>query len=203
MVEERVSSLENKLSDNCTQHGSSQVQDIITQLKTEINDREQSSLLNDVQIAGLPEYNGENVVHLSQAISSKLGVPLDARDIVSAERVGPRRLLSSSEERHRPRPVIMRLARRSLRDNIIKAARVRRGTDTSGVIDGNPSRVHINEHLTRHNRTLFYKAKEEGKRLGWRYIWTRDWRIYVRREADTTVQRIHTEKDICKFFGTI
>ncbi|XP_046963349.1 uncharacterized protein LOC124532483 [Vanessa cardui] len=196
-VEERLTSLEEKNSGSVDQN----LNNVIAQLKSDINDREQKSLINDIQITGLPERSGENAVHLTLAVTKKLGLALDSCDIVSAERAGPHRALLSSEERQRPRPVIVRLARRSLRDDIIKAARVRRGTDTSGVTDGDPSRVYINEHLTRFNRLLFYKAREEGKRHGWRFIWTREGRIYMRRETDTAVQRIRTECDISKIFG--
>ncbi|CAG9579894.1 unnamed protein product [Danaus chrysippus] len=42
------------------------------------------------------------------------------------------------------------------------------GTDNSGVTSGNPYRIYINEHLTRFNRLLFYKAREERKRHGLR-----------------------------------
>ncbi|CAH2085364.1 unnamed protein product [Euphydryas editha] len=203
-VEERLTSLEEKFTNkvNCEQD-TSQINDVIEQLKEDINEREQMLLLNDIQIAGVPERNGENVLHLTQAISSKLGITLESRDIVSAERAGSRRFPPGGEERHRPRPVIVRLARRALRDEIIKSARVRRNTDTSDVIDGDPSRVYINEHLTRDNRLLFYKAREEGKRHGWRYTWTRDGRIYMRREMGSAVQRIRKEKDIFKIFGTV
>lgn len=204
-VEERLTSLEEKVTNkmNC-EHDTLQINEVIEQLKEDINEREQILLLNDIQITGVPERSGENVLHLTQAISNKLGITLESRDIVSAERVGLRRLPSASagEEHGRPRPVIVRLARRALRDDIIKSARVRRGTDTSGVTDGSQSRVYINEHLTRNNRLLFYKAREEGKRHGWRYTWTRDGRIYMRRETGSTVHRIRKEKDILKIFGT-
>ncbi|CAG9568061.1 unnamed protein product [Danaus chrysippus] len=201
-IEERVTSVEEKFSSSGVSKDEN-LHDIIIQLKANINDREQNSLLNDVQITGVAERSGENVIHLTQAMANKLGMALDSRDIVSAERVGPRRLLTSSEEHSRPRPVIVRLARRSLRDDIIKAARVRRGTDTTGVTDGNPTRVYINEHLTRVNRLLFYKAREEGKRHGWRFVWTREGRIHMRRETDTAVQLIRTENYyLIKIFGS-
>ncbi|XP_046971286.1 uncharacterized protein LOC124538279 [Vanessa cardui] len=187
-VEDRMTSLEDKYLKINEEGKNSQISETIALLKAEINDREQGTLLNDVQISGVPEQKGENVVHLTQAISRKLGMTLDPRDIVSAERVGFHHQLSPNEDR-RPRLVVVRLARRSLRDDLIKSARVRRGIDTSGIIDGNPSRIYINEHLTRANRLLFYKAREEGKRHGWRYIWSRDGRIFMRRETDAAVQR--------------
>ncbi|CAH2109123.1 unnamed protein product [Euphydryas editha] len=165
-VEECLTSLEEKFTDkiNC-EHDTLQINEVIEQLKEDINEREQMLLLNDIQIDGVPETE-------------------------CAEQAGSRRFPPAGEERHRPQPVIVWLARRALRDEIIKSARVRRNTDTSDVIDGNPSRVYINKHLTRNNRILFYKAREEGKRHGWHYTWTRDGKIYMRRETSSAVQRI-------------
>ncbi|CAH2101698.1 unnamed protein product [Euphydryas editha] len=201
-VEQRVAAVEERIgAQTCTHEANSDVINVITQLKQELNDREQENLLNNIQITGIPEKNGENVVHLVDLITKKIGVDIDARDIVSAERRGSKRALPGGDETKRPRPIIVRLTRRSVRDAVLKAARVRRGTDTNGIIDGPPSRLYINEHLTRTNRALFYKAREEGRRLGWRYIWTRGGGVFVRRESGTTVHRIKTELDIHRIFG--
>ncbi|CAG9138014.1 unnamed protein product [Plutella xylostella] len=63
----------------------------INDLKTELNERDQSSLLNDVEITGLPEFEKESTGHLVMAIGAKLGMVLEERDVVSAARVGARR----------------------------------------------------------------------------------------------------------------
>ncbi|CAH2108788.1 unnamed protein product [Euphydryas editha] len=201
-VEQRVAAVEERIgAQTCTHEANPDVINVITQLKQELNDREQENLLNNIQITGIPEKNGENVVHLVDLITKKIGVDIDARDIVSAERRGSKRASPGGDETKRPRPIIVRLTRRSVRDAVLKAARVRRGTDTNGIIDGPPSRLYINEHLTRTNRVLFYKAREEGRRLGWRYVWTRGGGVFVRRESGTTVHRIKTELDIHRIFG--
>ncbi|CAB3226881.1 unnamed protein product [Arctia plantaginis] len=66
--------------------------DIVEGLKQELNDRDQLLLADDVEIANLPEAGEENPIHATIQIAVKLGVQLEERDIVSAERVGPRRI---------------------------------------------------------------------------------------------------------------
>lgn len=98
----------------------------------------------------------------------------------------------------------MRLARRVLRDQLLKEARVRRGVTTEGVgLPGSPRRFYVNERLTRVNRMLFRKARECKENCGWRYAWTRDGKIYVRQRSGVSEpkHRIYNENDLMRVFG--
>ncbi|XP_075991862.1 uncharacterized protein LOC142987171 [Anticarsia gemmatalis] len=110
---------------------------------------------------------------------------IEDRDIVSADRIGGRRIDATSaagEMEIRPRTVIVRLARRSLRDDLINGARVRRGATTADLnMAGAPRRFYVNERLTKLNRLLFRRARDAGQRAGWKYVWTRHGRILARR----------------------
>ncbi|CAG4942921.1 unnamed protein product [Parnassius apollo] len=60
----------------------------ITQLKLDLQDREQEMLSNDVEIAGIPEVRNENLMHVTFTVAKKLTVEIEDRDIVSVKRVG-------------------------------------------------------------------------------------------------------------------
>lgn len=171
----------------------------IAELKAELNEREQDSLINDIEIAGLPEDRGENVMQIVTLTAQKLGMNLACEDIIYAERQGPRR--AYPEELPRPRIICVRLARRALRDQFLRVARVRRGADTDGIVNGVPTKFYVNERLSRTNRRIFYKAREEGRRQGWRYIWTREGRVYARRDHGSPAHRIRTDENISVVFG--
>lgn len=199
-IEERLENLEKRSPTE-----DSKTSEVISQLRLELNEREQENLLNDVEIAGLDEKNGENSITLTLLVAKKLGISLEERDIVSAERSGPRRIIadSSAGQRRLPRPIVVRLARRAVRDDLLRAARVRRGVDTSGIIEAAQSnRFYVNERLTGTNKHLFYKTRELGRRDGWRYIWTKDGRIFARLNDEAEVRRIRTSNDLIKFFGS-
>lgn len=176
---------------------------IITRLQSEFNEREQENLLNDVEISGLDEKSGENVTHMVILLAKKLGSELTEQDIVSAERSGPRRITADKNLPPRSRPIAVRLARRALRDGLLRAARVRRGTDSAGITTTEPKRVYVNERLTHVNRHLFYKAREECRRVGWKFSWTKGGRIYVRQTELSEIRRIRSLSDVFKFFGNI
>lgn len=176
-------------------------EDTISQLRADLNDRDQELLQNDVEISGITELDGENLYHVVDLVSKKLGVNIEERDVVSIQRAGPRRS-KAAPERPRARAIYLRLARNSVREELIRAARIRRGADTTGFnIDSQPRRFYVNERLTRFNRELFYAARVKAKETGWRYVWTRGGRIFARRAAgDDTKYRIKTVLDINKVF---
>lgn len=62
-------------------------------------------------------------------------------------------------------------------------------------------RVYVNEHLTRSNARLFHLAREAGQRSRYKYVWTREGRIYARKEDGVSAVRIRSDADIKEIFG--
>lgn len=183
---------------------SSELQNTIHQLQTEANDREQDTLLMDVQITGVPEYEGEPLETIVSNISFKLGTPLEERDIVSVMRVGPPRK-QETDERPRPRPIVLRLARRAPRDSLLKNAKVKRGTTTAdlGLPDHVVGKVRVDERLTKLNRMLLAKALDNrSKLMDWKYVWTKDGRVKARKNDTSKIFTIRSETDIDTIFDT-
>ncbi|CAK1540874.1 unnamed protein product [Leptosia nina] len=112
----------------------------ITELKQELNERDRLSLGCDIVLSGIPEEEGENVMHLATAMAHKIGVGLEENDVVFTERLGLRRKPVGQKSR----AIILRLLLRP--DEILHSARVRRYVDTTGLIlnsDKPPSRIYL------------------------------------------------------------
>ncbi|KAI5640374.1 hypothetical protein NE865_07299 [Phthorimaea operculella] len=230
-IEQRISTIEERLGNSETlqlanernQASDVRVNDLVAtvdRLTRELNDREQELLLTEVEISGIPETSGENPVHIATIVGSKLGVQVEERDVISAVRVGARRDYASvaaagsaraalgagggqaeAEVTAGQRPLVVRLQRRAQRDELLRAARVRRNLDTAGLnLPGPTSRFYINERLTKSNRQLFKRVREEKNRLNWKFAWTKNGSILVRRDLEAPVMRIRTEADIAKVF---
>lgn len=183
-----------------------ELQKVVEQLQTDLSERDQTMLLNDIEISGVPENLHESPIHITQALAQKVGMTLDTRDIISVERVGPPRTTITSERaKPRPRPLVARLARRPLRDELLRSARVRRNLDSSniGLPEHDHCAVYINERLTKANRRLLWKTRQAAGATGWKFVWTRDGRIYVKKgdSGDSTKDRIQSDKDIIRVFG--
>jgi predicted phage tail protein len=200
-LEARIENMESKMNDD--KHSAiGDLEETISQLKLDIQDRDQQMLTNDVEISSLPEQPSENPIHVLLTVAKKMGLNLEESDVVSAERAGPVRGAVEGGAAARPRPLVARLARRSARDALLQAARVRRGVTTEGMaLPGTATRFYVNERLTKVNRQLFQKVREAAKGLKWRYVWSREGRIFARREQGDTVHRLRTEADITKVFG--
>ena len=173
----------------------------ITELKLQLNEREQESILNDIQLSGVTEVQGENSNQILHTLALKLGVELDERDVMFAKRVGNILRDRVEGETARPRVIVIRLARRAARDSLLSAARVRRGLTTADIqMPGAPKRIFVNERLTKTNRQLFYLTRQAADRLNWKYVWTKDGHILARKEEGKAVVQIRTEADIDRFF---
>ncbi|KAJ8732558.1 hypothetical protein PYW07_015157 [Mythimna separata] len=199
-LEDRVAALENQKG---AQPVSSDVHGLIDQLRSDINDRDQELLATDLQISNLPESIGENPIHTAILVASKIGVKVEARDIVSAERIGGRRINATQPAPvvTRPRFLVVKLARRDLRDEMLEAARVRRGMTSADLgLPGAPARFYINERLTKTNRELFRVAREAGGRLGWQFVWCKRGRILARCKPGEPASQIRSEADIQRVF---
>lgn len=181
-------------------------------LQQELNDRDQDSLLSDLEIGHLPEEKGENIVHEVTVLAARLGVALEERDIVFAERIGIMQGAGAAGEVPRARRVVVRLARRHLRDQMLQGARVRRtltaadaGRDLSAIAGATVpprARIFLNERLTRVNRQLFHRVREECHKLQWKYTWTKRGRIYARQADGKQAYPMRSEEDVTRVFGS-
>ena len=203
VLEERVATLEQKQAQPVE---SSEVNGLISQLRQDINDRDQELLGNDLQVSNIPEISGENPTHTAMLVATKMGVKLKARDIVSVERVGGRRInvtQATAPLETRPRFLVVRLARRDVRDELLEAARVRRGMTTADLdLPGPVTRFYVNERLTKVNRELFRSAREAGSRHGWQFVWTKRGRILARCKPGDAICHVRCETDILRIFGS-
>ncbi|KAJ2937191.1 hypothetical protein O0L34_g19065 [Tuta absoluta] len=173
----------------------------VSTLRNTLNERDQQMMLNDIDISGIPELPNESLRHIITSVALKLGVSLDDRDVISVMRAGRARAVGSEsgEDQQRPRVIVVRMASRALRDKLLSEARMRKVISTEGI--GLPldvkSTIYLNEHLTTANRILLGKVRVAKRQLGWRFVWSKEGRIYAR-ESDSpssTTHRVHSEED--------
>lgn len=185
----------------------SNLRETVAELKAEINEKEQAGLLNDVDISGIPESEGESLMHIVIAAAAKLGMTLDHKDVVSVSRIGSKRYTLQQGENKLPRPrtITVRLARHDLRKELIKNARVRRNVTTAdlGLPQHECKPFYLNERLTKLNRFIFARARMVGRAMNWKFIWTREGKIYAKRSESSPLHLLRSEADIEKVFGKL
>lgn len=177
-----------------------EVSTLICQLRLDFNEREQDFLANDLEIRNIPEENSENPTNLIIKVADSLGLKLENREIVSAERIGKSFINAVNRKEPvylRPRTLVVRLARRELRDEFLNKTRTANTGDRNNL--GKGQRFFINERLTKFNRKLFWLARKNK----WQFVWTKRGHILARQCPSDHVLRIRTENDITENIGPV
>lgn len=180
------------------------LRETVNDLQLELNAQAQYSLRNEVEIAGIPETLNENLDHVVRVTAQKLGEELGDNDVDFITRVGARRPSSAHVPtkadgllERAPRTIVLRLLRRSKRDQILKASKSRRNITSADLeVAGAPLKLYINERLTKHNRVLFRDARTRAKIHGYLFCWCSNGSIYVRQREGKAAVAIRMQSDL-------
>lgn len=182
----------------------------VAKLEGELNLQAQRSLRNQMEIIGLPETTNENLHHIVMVAAKKVGVDLKDEQIDWAERSGPARanptqyktIQGTVTTKVQHRPVVVCLTRRAVRDELLKAARARNSTTALDVGVGNqPVKLYFNERLTRENRLLFRESRIRSTQAGFKYCWTSNGFINIRRREGSAAIRIRNYEELAGKLG--
>ena len=108
---------------------------------------------------------------------------MNACDIMIAHR-----LRKSSKETHRP--IIVRLANKTIRHNILRSKKILRETRT------NDERVFISEHLIRSASNLFFEARKPVRDNKLASAWTMNGKVHCKINADDYPKLIGSTNDL-------
>lgn len=158
----------------------------IKNLQGRLNQNEQYSRKETIEIREVPQTSGENVDELVVSLARKLSVNLSINDISSAHRL--------KAARGKTPAIIVRFVSRRKKEELM----ARKGTVvTRGelVRDGGSGRVYLGDSLSPHYKQLLWKSREKAKGLGYKYVW---WKgsVCVRKTDVSAVVKITSEEDL-------
>ncbi|KAI5637638.1 hypothetical protein NE865_09621 [Phthorimaea operculella] len=163
--------------------------------------RDQFCRLNNVEISGIPQKHGENLMSILNSITTTVGFQLRDTDIDTIHRV--RRFTSAVDGRQgadpRPPAIIVRFCQRRRKDELVSAVRARRSITTADAgLPGPATPVYVNEHLTAANKLLLNQARELKKDLNFTYLWVKQCKIFMRKDDNSKVYCISSNADFLK-----
>ncbi|XP_070557452.1 uncharacterized protein [Ptychodera flava] len=141
---------------------------------------------------GIPETQDEDTDKIVMKVANAVGVSVAESDIDISHRLPKRQGQHTST-------IIVRFTRRSVRNNLYKSKKHLRNKNASDIGLRSPvqqnSRIYINEQLTTKNKKLFHEVNKR-KTARWKYIWTQNGHIYLRKEDSSPVVKMKSYEDL-------
>ncbi|KAF6209329.1 hypothetical protein GE061_009105 [Apolygus lucorum] len=162
---------------------------VISDLQIKVDRLEQDSRKTNIEIYGVPESVGENCYEVVKSVSGIAGKEVNPK---SAFRLGPK-------VQGKARMILADLGSEADREMITKSAKGCSALRASALSSAWPdSRIYVNENLTSYRKGLLRNAKEIAKSKGAKFVWSRDFKIFVRMEENAKVIVINNETDLLK-----
>lgn len=173
----------------------------LDQVKLEVNDLQQYSRRDCLEIRGIPYIPNEKTNEIIQKIGNEIGVPVTPDDISISHRLSARQNYNQNGNRHIKEPaIIAKFVYRSTRDDFYNARKfLRDKTSTDiGITRMEGRRIFIVESLTQQNKKLFNNCLQIKKESKYKFIWTVAGKIYLRKDENSPAINISTWKDLKK-----
>lgn len=157
----------------------------IERLKEELNDVQQYSRRSNMELHGLPLSHGEDLMKVLSDLARSLNLPTpQSSDILAIHRL--------TKKPDSIPVVLIRFASVTLKDAWMAArGRLPRLCQTE-----NQPKLFFNDNLTSANKELFWLARTGGKEKGYRFVWTRNSKIFARKAEGAPAIRIYTKNDL-------
>ncbi|XP_039298051.1 uncharacterized protein LOC120354696 [Nilaparvata lugens] len=165
----------------------------INDLSMKINDLEQYGRINNLEIHCL-EVTDKSPLDDLKHIADKINVKFNESDVSAAHRL-PIRKSTKNSTVNSPPVLIVQFVSKIVRAEWLTNGRAAKLTNKD-LGNSSDRSIYFNENLTAFNKRLFMQAKLRAKPLGYKYVWTSQGRILVRKEPQAQVIRIKVESDL-------
>ncbi|CAG4966886.1 unnamed protein product [Colias eurytheme] len=170
----------------------------VLDLGTRLHIVEQQLRENNIEINGIPENKGEILSNTLGQLAKTVGAPLDDSDILHVTRVA-----KYNKDSSRPRSVIAKLRSTRIRDTVLAAVSKYNKNNPENKLSsqhlgiaGRKSPVFVSEHLTPANKQLHAATRQKAKELGYRFVWIRNAKIFVRKHEFGQVLTIRNDDSL-------
>lgn len=162
-----------------------------TELLIRMNDTEQYSRKNNIEIHGVPETDNEDLDKVIIKIADCFGFSVTSQDIEVAHRLGKNNNKTTTSP-----PIVAKFFSRKIKDKFVEGKKVKKtllATDLGFTTSG---KIFVNEHLTKVNKNLFWLTRKAKVDLNYKFAWVKGGKIYLRKNEQATVIRIAQPSDI-------
>lgn len=171
----------------------------ITQLKQEVNNLEQYSRRDCLEMRGIPATDDEDTDELVKQVGKLMDVQIVDEDISTSHRLPlPSYVRTNRNAKSRDPVIIVKFVRRDIRDRFYKSKHNLRNKSTRdlGMVRMEERKIFITESLTQQNRKLFNRCQQAKRDLDFKFIWTKNGKILMRKDTDSPALSITNEWEL-------
>lgn len=166
----------------------------VTGLQSRLDNVEQNLRLNNVEITDIPEKKNENLIEIVRKVGEFVGVVVEPSAISSVSRV-PTKIIN------KPKNIVATFISKAKRDEMLSAVKVKRNQlerKDGFRLDELSNRFYVNEHLTIRNKIVFKAARVMAREKGFKFVWTQNGNVLMRKNDTSRILHIQSEADLAK-----
>lgn len=192
-MDSQASQMQKLKEENLSLHESvNELHGRLSDLENDFSKQEQWARIKNIEVVGVPENNKESLSHIIGMLAEHTGVKVTSDDLVFVNRVQAKRAGGG-----RPRAIVAQFKERATKDTLLSAFKKCRSITTKDIgMDGDHRKIYINEHLTVKNKVLLSKTKDLAKEAGYKFVWSKNCRIYMRKSENSPFILITKESDL-------
>lgn len=163
----------------------------VCSLRSELARNDQGLRVNNVEIRGVPLRKDENLFSIMDKIGTVVGYQVDKTFINYIARVP---IFDSREK-----SIVVSFTNRYIKEDFIASARRKKSFSVGEIgFQGTSQSVYLNDHLTPVNKKLLTLTKSTLKAKGYVHIWVKFCKIHARKDDNSKVFIINSERDLNK-----
>ncbi|XP_041485605.1 uncharacterized protein LOC121431888 [Lytechinus variegatus] len=164
-----------------------------SELTFQLNDLDQYHRRVNLEVAGVPERQGEVPERIVLNIAKHISPELAASDFDVVHRLGSKR-----QADNKARPIIVRFTTRRARNIMYDGRRKLKTLSTKDLGYNSDGKIYLNENLIASTKELMKDVNKARRDAGYKFLWTQNGRIYVRKDEKCQPIIIHSREDFSK-----
>ena len=174
-----------------------------------LDELEQYGRRDNLELHGVPMHANENTNFIVKKLAGKLNVKIEDQAISTSHRLPLLKTKSSTEGNKsygnhanearndlsdKPPPIIVRFANRDVRNQLYQ-----KRNQISQIVNfeiPGMQNLYITENLTKSRKVLFLEAKKKKVSYNYKYLWTNQGQILMRRNQYSRVFKISSPEDL-------
>ena len=162
---------------------------------------EQYGRRENLEIHGVPVAQNENTNQIVKNVASLLNVQLDNSHISTSHRMPVSEKsakLRPKENNNKHPPIIVRFSNRDKRNELFAKRKMLKMNRTNTNSAFNHLHVSLQENLTAYRKMLYNEAKNAQHALNFKFLWTSQGQIRMRRNSDSSVLNVNSLSDLTR-----